>query len=384
MLRKRQRIWISVFMIILSICGQPTTCKAKQSTHSPTSEEKASSSKDELIPRKISIGHRSLASLIALGSGTIISGGGHWWVGSSSSASRLLWWKLGGLAGVTIGGFALAQSGASNIVTPWATPLLIFSGATTIMPSLLDLIGIWQQPQASISLPKLDQAPLLKGKAQTMLSVQSGIRQTVLQPYHLFNAIDWTQQLGRSAYQLSGSWSQLQSRFQIHTEHYFTQGIGWSLWGRAGLSTHQQPQSEVSLYQGEAMLRFALRFGQLIGPSLKSMSGHLSAGWSGGALFYRTGPADQLTGILGGFGLTHHSLQDRLRVGVTYNHRHDDWVGGAIIPGLGSGILGFLQAETSIQVSQRLWISAQANWGAAHLYTLGLNWALNPVQRTGE
>lgn len=384
MLRMRQMISISVFMIILSMCGQSTSCKAKQSTHSPNSAEKRSSSKAELIPTKLTIGHRSLASLIAVGSGMMISGGGHWWIGSPSSASRLLWWKLGGLAGITIGGFALAQSGASNIVTPWATPLLIFSGAATIMPSLLDLIGIWQQPQAPISLPKLDQAPLLNGKAQTMLSVQSGIRQTVLQPYHLFNAIDCTQQLGRSAYQLSGSWSQLQSRFQIHTERYFTQGIGWSLWGRAGFSTHQQPQSKVSLYQGEAMLRFALRFSTLIGPSLRSMSGHLSAGWSGGALFYRTGPADQITGILGGFGLTHHSFKDRLRVGVTYNHRHDDWVGGAIISGIGSGILGFLQMETSIQVSQKVWMSVQANWGAAHLYTLGLSWALSPVQRTGD
>ena len=322
---------------------------------------------------------KTTAGLLALSSGVFVAGGGHLLLDESAIAKQLFWWKLGGLVGIFTGGAILARSGASNLVTPWATPFLIASGASFILPNLLDFAGVWlsstrkDTQQTSID-PSLKLAPLMElyGRKNLVLSV--GTRETVHQAPLPFYELIWSHSLSGFAYQLGSSWSNQQARFRLNVQHPLSKGFGWRLWQGLGLSTHHLRQSQVNLYQGELTLRLALRFGQLIHPKFQNFSGEIFTGWSGGAFVYANEAFDQISGILGGFSMTHHSFNDHVRFKLNYNHRHDDWVGGAIVPGLGSGVLGYIQSRFSVKFTSDFWLATQASFGSAHLYTLHLIW----------
>ncbi|MAD60535.1 MAG: hypothetical protein CMH49_03335 [Myxococcales bacterium] len=329
-------------------------------------------------PHSHSLLRKSTASLLALGSAPIFAGTGHYLIDETKVATQLFRWKLGGTLGILGGAYALASTGASDVVTPWAIPALIVSGASFVMPTIFDLWGIWSSAHPHLTdsvlpLPSARIAPLLKDLGSTHLQLGLGSRQTVLQSAHAFYELIWSQQLNELAYQLGAAWTTEQSRFRLNIHHSLSEGQGWRLWQGIGLSTHHQAQ--VDLYQGEFTLRLALRFAQLIHRKFRQFTGEMFTGWYGGAFAYPKGSLDQTTGILGGFALVHHSFEDHLRFKINYNHRHDDWVGGAIVPGVGSGILGYVQSSISLKLKSDLWLQTQASFGAAHLYTMHLVWA---------
>lgn len=358
---------------------------------SPQENPQASSQPDPIrstaLPSESpTLKRRLLATGYTLGPGLLISGGGHWITGDSEGASKLLWMKLGGLSGVILGGVVLARSGASELVTPWVVPTLLVSGSAFTGASVLDAVGVWGSSTAS-EAPSSTIAPSLSGRGGSSLELSFASRATSTR-HHGLSGVAWSHQLGRYAYRLSGSWTSGSwggtravsgfnapsegARYHALLERSLTQGNGWSLWTRLGYSAHLNKPAQVTLQQGEFTLRAPIHFGRWISPNLNSMSGEVALGWSGGAVSYAQGSVDSITGILGGFRLTHHSLQDRLRVGVTYNHRHDGWEGGAIVTGLGSGILGFIQPSVSARFGERWWVESRAAFGSAHLYTLSL------------
>ena len=321
------------------------------------------------------IKQKLLGSTLALVPGLILSGGGHWYIDRQKEASRLYWWKLTGLVGLLTGGALLASSGASELMTPWVTPILLVSSSSFILPTALDLIGVWSKAKERRT-PALDQAPLLEAQGQFKISLGSGLLldqdPEVESAYYEFTL---GQQIHHFAYQLKGTMHDAQSRFNLEIEQQFTQGEGWSVWGRGGGTAHLMPQTKLHLYQGEASLRTYLRLGQFIGTSrLSAFTADIAFGWTGGMLIYSKNSADQLTGILGGFTFRHHSFKDRLRVALAYEHRHDDWIGGAILPGLGSGILGYLSLKMSARLLSQWWIETQSSFGSVHLHLLKLNW----------
>lgn len=321
-----------------------------------------------------SLWKKILATSYALGPGIVVSGGGHYIMNQEQAAKKLFWIKISGLGGVILGGTLLAKSGASNLATPWVIPLLITSATAFIGSSLLDLIGIWSQSKANTHLPKLHIAPLTDYKGSFVLNASMATRQTAIEPYHLLSTIHWVQQINMWAYDLQASWIDLQQRYELHIERSITQGQGWSLWGRLGGLSHLNQSADFSFYQGELTLQTSFRLGQLIAPSLNALSSDLWVGWGGGAVSYGSDSSDQITTILGGMRFTHHSFNDHLRVATTYDHRHDGWTGGAIIPGLGSGILGSLEVSISTRIGKYFWLESSAKFGSAHIGSIMLSW----------
>ena len=322
---------------------------------------------------------KSTASILAMISAPIIAGPGHYLIDESKVATQLFWWKLGGTLGILSGASALASTGASNVITPWAIPTLIISGASFVMPTIFDILGIWSSPhslqtQDSLVLPPLRAAPLLQDLGTRNLQLGIGSRKTVQQSTHAFYELTWSQSLDQIAYQLAASWADQQARLRLNLQHKLSGGRGWRLWQGFGLTTHHHRQAQLDLYQGEYTLRLAFRFGQLLHQKFKHFSGEIFTGWYGGAFAYPKGSLDQTTGILGGFALVHHSFKDYVRFKINYNHRHDDWVGGAIVPGVGSGILGYVQSSLSLRLKSDLWLQTQASFGSAHLYVMHLTW----------
>ena len=323
------------------------------------------------------VGRRVAATAYTLVPGLLISGGGHWITGESMSAERLFWIKIGGWAGILSGGAIMARSGASPVVTPWATPLLILSGTAIVSSSVLDAVGVWSDTRRSKErqTPPVQAAPLTRGRGAQVFEAGLSSRRSSFAPVHLLTSLRWSHQLGRYAYAVEGGWGDQQGRYQAHVERRLSVSMGWAIWTRLGYTAHLHERARFTLQQGEFTLRSTLRLGRLIGPSLSSMSGAVAVGWSGGAFVYDGEEIDQVTGVLGMFRLTHHSLSDRLRFSVSYDHRHDGWVGGAIVPGLGSGILGSISGMMSGRIARHVWVEARAMFGAAHIYTVALNWA---------
>lgn len=416
MFKQRQGLRMQIvfyLMINLSLFGQVSLCKAdltkqrsltaltEQTSQNPTqtSTTQIEKPKLEVKPQQSKIlndtnafklGYssprpppsylrKSASTLLSLSTGLIVSGGGHYLIDQPKIASRLFWWKLGGTVGILGGATALASTGASNLVTPWAIPTLLVSGANFVLPTIFDLLGIWLvqtvKPKDSIELPPLSIAPLLQGFGSKHIQLALGSRQTILASPHTYYGLTWSQSLSKFAYQLSTAWANQQARFHLNTQYSLSHGQGWRLWQSLGLTSHHQRQAQVRHYQGELTFRLALRFGQIIHNKFKQFSGEIFTGWYGGAIEYPKGSLDQTTGVLGGFALVHHSFKDHLRFQINYNHRHDDWVGGAVVPGLGSGILGYIQSSLSLRLNSKYWLKTQASFGSAHLYTIHLLWA---------
>ena len=382
--------------VLTTLCVIDFTCASLRAQATPRASvaSRASAPQDldqdqnrELVPTPPTLGRRVLGSLYALGPGLIVSGGGHWIIHEPQTARRLMWLKLGGLAGILGGGALLARSGASAHVTSWVTPLLLGSGAAFVSASALDLIGTWGGDVKAQRGPTHNAAPLTLGRGVNTLTLQTGTRATALTAPHALSKLRWSHQLGAYAYALSAAYGDEQSRYQTHLERALTRGRGVTLWARLGGVMHRQHQALFTLTQAELTLRARVYFGEWLGSTLNALSGEVAAGWSGGALSYDSvgagavgagavgavGAVDAVTSILGGFTLTHHSARDRLRVSVEYDHRHDGWAGGAIIPGLASGILGSIRGAVSARLSTRWWVSADAEFGSAHLYTLSLS-----------
>ena len=341
-----------------------------------TPNPKTSFEEDSTQTKDPSLGQRSFAATAALIPGLLIGGSGHWLIGQNESAKALFWTKLSGTLGLLTMGSALATSGASNLVTPWATPALILSGASFVLPTALDLIGVWNSSKLAPHIPSVTSAPLLNGRGQTSLALISAMRKTSLVAPHLLYGFSFGQDLGQLAYQLGGSWSDKESRYELRGERLCIRRSGWSLWCRLGATSHHFIESDVSLNQAELSFIAPLKLGSLLGASLSSMSAQLGVGWSGGALTFAEESSDAFTGVIGGFRLTYHSLLDRLRTTVSYEHRHDDWVGGALVPGLGSGILGYISSTLSWRIFRVLWISIEASFGASHLYTFNVEYSV--------
>ena len=48
-----------------------------------------------------------------------------------------------------------------------------------------------------------------------------------------------------------------------------------------------------------------------------------------------------------------------------------------MIPGLGSGVLGYISLGLHRQLWEPLWVSAEASFGSAHIYALNLEYMID-------
>jgi hypothetical protein len=109
-----------------------------------------------------------------------------------------------------------------------------------------------------------------------------------------------------------------------------------------------------------------------LGPTLRGAFVEAAVGYAMGRLDYdlpgvRVRPdIDSLLLTRFGFGVV---LRGQSRTGsevvAYYDHRHDDYAAGFIMPGLGSGVIGHLGAEARWFFTQTLGVSAMAQYGSA-------------------
>ena len=206
------------------------------------------------------------------------------------------------------------------------------------------------------------------------LRLSGGVRESSARAQHSHWALDWAQQRGAWAYLSQLSAADEQWRAHVALERALSAQPSWGSWLRLGFTEHVHGRAGFKLHQLELTSRWTGSLGALIGPSLSALRAELWLGWSGGLISYPLGDLDGSSGVLGGLTLSHHSLSDRLRVQVGYDHRHDDWVGGAVLRGIGSGVLGGAHLQIAGRLSDQLWLSGRGSWGAARLYTLSLGW----------
>lgn len=373
---QRVVFFLALSLVLFFFCAVAVA----QPLQSPPIQTKEISSQDpsnSSLPSSPSIWQKGAGATLALIPGVLVSGGGHWMIDRNQEASRLFWIKLGSLGVLLSSGALVARSGASEYVTPWGVPLLLGSGLTFLSSTLLDFIGTLSTLHPK---PKSLQQPLIpalrSGEVMSFTS-QIGTRQTA-QTQDLYWKMYWAQQVKPLVYHLELSGSDEQLRLYVGGSKALYAHSDWGSWIQLAYTTHLNQRSAVKLQQFELTSRWEGSLGGLIGPSLNAFRAQLCLGWSGGWLSYPLGDLDAISGILGGLTLTHHSFSDRLRISLEYNHRHDGWEGGAIIKGLGSGVLGFVSTQVLLRVMQNFWLGARGAWGSTHLYTLNVGWGMAP------
>lgn len=317
---------------------------------------------------------RGAGVALSLVPGVLVSGGGHKVMGRDQEARRLFWLKLSALGALSLSGAAVARSGASEYVTPWGVPLMLASGLSFVSATLLDLTGSLSEPQPQPEVLRSSLAPSLRAGEQGSLSLQGGSRESATRPLHTYWGVSWAQRGARWCYHLKGSGADEQLRVGLGGARALWTQPAWGSWAQLSYTGHLNQRAALALHQLELTSRWEGALGALIGPSLSALRGQLWVGWAAGVISYPLGDVDATSAILGGLTLTHHSARGHLRVAVGYDHRHDGWEGGAVIKGLGSGVLGFAHASVNARVSERLWLGARGAWGAAHLYTINLGW----------
>ena len=346
--------------------------------------ELTSESEGAAPAQDISAWRRGAGAGLALIPGVLISGGGHWVVGRNKEAKRLFWLKLSSLASLLTSGAVVASAGASEYVTPWGVPMILTSALSFVSVTLLDLTGALSEPQRPSQALRGLLTPQLRSGEQGSFELQGGYRRSATRPDHALWGLSWAHRLegnkrrsrGRSLYVVKLSGADEQVRGSVAGAWALRARRAWSSWAQLSYVGHHNTRADVMLHQLELTSRWESSLGALIGPSLSALRGQLWFGWAGGILRYPLGDNDGTSAILGGLTLTHHSLSDRLRVSVGYDHRHDGWEGGALLYGLGSGVPGFVHTSLHARLTDQLWLGARGAWGSTHLYTLNVGWGL--------
>lgn len=383
---------LSLNVILLSVVyGSATRAESPPLESSTQGNEKESPSASEVSPpldqapstrdlsdpdqskAESSILRRSSGALLSLAPGLLVSGGGHWMIGRTQEAKKLFWLKLGSLGLLFGSGALVARSGASEYVTPWGIPLMLTSGMGFLSATILDLIGTLTDPSSTLTISH-KHAPSVRSGEVMSLFTEGGVRETASQSTHGYWGLKWGHRIGQYSYRLSLSQADDQLRGQLGVERVVLIGESMAGWIRLNYTTHQNTRVSVEIHQAELTNHWLFKLGSLIGPSLKAMHAHFWVGWAGGFIQYPRDDLDGTSAILGGLTMTHHSFHDHLRVSGGYDHRHDGWVGGAIMQGVGSGVLGYFHTQAQIRIFDQYWVGAKASWGSAHMYTLNLGW----------
>jgi len=317
---------------------------------------------------------RGVGVALSIAPGLALSGGGHWAVGRPIEAERLFWLKLGTLATLFASGAVVARSGASEYVTPWGVPLMVTSGVSMMSVTLLDLLGAVSSPASQPQALRDAQTPEVRAGERLNLTLSSGVRVSATRPQHVYWGLGWAQRVGRWAHHGGVSGADEQVRTRLGGARALRAQADWGSWVQLAYTAHLNQRASAELHQLELTSRWEGALGALIGPTLSAVRAQLWFGWAGGVIRYPLGDVDASSAILGGLTLTHYSLNDRLRVSVGYDHRHDGWEGGAVVSGLGSGVLGFGHAQVMTKLGDYFWMGARGAWGSAHVYTLNLGW----------
>jgi hypothetical protein len=318
-----------------------------------------------------------------------VHGTGHFAAGDSRTGYRLLALEGAGV-GLTVGGFVvLAATGASRHLAAPIFALPVAGMGLVLISWLADVQGVGF-PASWRGMPALS-APVVEARVGTRYVYDPTIRYgTLIGP-----AVDlrWRHLRVSPGAWLATSGGNLRLTLEAA---YRPWGPGpTTIWRDGsftevvfGASHHRFPHEsfELTVLEAGGRGRFDLR------RLAESLSGSftewgLGLGWS--LTHYRVGAretdADGLLLARFGYGLYFGEAPGQTaELVLFYDHRHDDYAGGAKLAGLGSGAAGHGGVELTWWVSRRWGVRVEGQAGAAYLAGVSLlHRSPLPVTATG-
>jgi hypothetical protein len=315
----------------------------------------------------------------ALVPGVLVHGTGHWVLGEARTARRLLLLEGLGLSAFFGGGTALVLSGSSRYLVAPAIPMVIFGVGLFSTTLLADIYGA---SGASQIAGEPERRPPVVQSEQGVRILHDPLLDTGLAS---FSRVDG--RLGPAR-----GFGQLESVPAFHSARYRL-GVGWTLLGaQPERGTEDGTRVELSsaltehhyandgFVTSSAELAVAGRLALLqIGPSLRGAFAEFSTGLALAETEYHlpglSVPPDRETLLLGriGFGAElGHAEARGSEAMVYYDHRHDEYVGGLTMAGLGSGVAGHFGMKGRYWLSRSLGVGAMVESGAAVMGGLSL------------
>lgn len=322
---------------------------------------------------------RALPLAAAAVPGLVVHGSGHFALGEAATARRLLLMEGIGLGLFFAGGLTIVFTGASRyVVGPAATTTMLGFGLFSTS-YLADIYG---------TVSRDGDAALSRYRAPALWETELGYRRLADSQ---FAAEDFVvQRVSRQigAFRLSPSgWFSTRgdtARYRLESQY--------RLWGESSEPLDDATFLDVTaafVHQRHRPERFSKSSAELsldgrydlarIGRSLRGSFIELSAGYALGRIDYDllglSVPHDLEHLLLGriGFGvMLRGASAPGSELLLFYDHRHDDYVAGLKMPGLGSGVIGHFGLTTRWFVSDSVGVALDAQAGSAYLAGLSL------------
>ena len=325
------------------------------------------------VPTPTPVRSRLLPTAAAVVPGVVVHGAGHFAAGESSTAKKLLLMEGVGLGLFLSGGVTIVLTGASRyFVAPAATATMLGFGLFS-SSFFADVYGNIS-PDGGAALSRL--------RPPATWETEIGYRR-IADPefaYRDFLVERVSRRIGRLQLSPSG-WFSLQggtARYRAEGQYRLLGDVDRprdvSYLDVTLAFTHQRHHPE-HFTKSLAELSFDARYDLArLGPTLRGAFIELGAGYGLGRIDYNltglTVPHDLEHLLLGrvGFGVT---LRGQSAPGsealVYYDHRHDDYVAGLKLTGIGSGALGHFGFAARWFFSGRVGVALDAQAGSAYL-----------------
>ncbi|HMI88830.1 MAG TPA: hypothetical protein VK550_32345 [Polyangiaceae bacterium] len=316
----------------------------------------------------------ALGTAAAIFPGALVHGAGHLVMGESRTGLRLLALEGAGLGLLATGFVPIVLSGASRrLVGPGAALSVVGAGLFAVS-FLADIYGL-VAPEGGVGAP-LRVAPTL----QTAVGYRYVYDRAFSYRHFMVQEIDYR----TGAWRLHPSaWFALDdtnSRLRGHVAYRLTGPLpsgnapsrdGSFLDLEAALTRHAFTGERFATTTGEVAVAGRLDMAH-IGPSLRGSFAEMSVGWALQAYSYalRGTTADLGELLLARFGYGVYvgfPGSPRGEIALYYDHRHDDFVAGLKLPGLGSGVIGHFGAEARFFLTSQWGVAAEAAVGSAYL-----------------
>jgi hypothetical protein len=347
-------------LIVLLACGAPLRAAAADGAEPPPSLQR-----------------RPAATAAAIFPGIVVHGTGHLAAGDRRTGYRLLAMEGAGV-GLTAGGFViLAATGASRHLAAPIFALPVAGVGLMLVSWLADVQGVGMPPTWR-------GAPLL---TEPSVELRAGTRY-VYDPTLSYGTLlgpgadlRWRRLRVSPAAWIATSGGNLRASLEL----------AYRPWGRApwslaadgsfaevivGGSHHRYRREsfQMTVLEAEARGRIDLR---RLAESLQGSFAEWGLGLGWGLTHYAVGAretdADGLLLARFGYGLYFGEAPGRTgELVLYYDHRHDDYAGGAKLEGLGSGAAGHGGVELTWWVAGRWGVRLEGQAGAAYLAGLSL------------
>jgi hypothetical protein len=307
-----------------------------------------------------------LPAAAALFPGVIVHGAGHYAAGHDDTALTLLWLEGAGIASVLVNGSVLGLTGASRyFVAPAA--LGVIGGVGLFAITLLaDIYGVTAPPcgfgRPPATIPYLE--------------VEAGYRGIYDQQfaYRHLAVLSTTVRSGRWRVAPSGAYAlnDANTRLRLETGLRVLGPLPHEPTRRGSFfeidtaATHHDFDTE-----GFETTTLELTTGgrldlDAIGPTLRGAFSEASAGVAMARTRYDGGiPSDTDLLLLARFAFGLYLGPGRGEATLFYDHRHDGYAAGSIIPGLGSGVPGHFGVNGFYYVTEAWGLGAEGMVGAA-------------------